>query len=61
MCIRDSVYTCGTVSFKLVELGQRLGESYELISGIEDGDTVVIAGQSRLADGAKAKIKAAGK
>ena len=55
------VYTGGTVSFKLVELGQRLGESYELISGIEDVDTVVIAGQSRLADGVKAKIKAAGK
>lgn len=44
------VYTNGRVSYKKVELGQRLGDSYELISGINDGDTVVTAGQSRLAD-----------
>lgn len=45
------VYSDGRVAYKKVELGQRLGDSYELISGINDGDTVVIAGQSRLADG----------
>lgn len=39
------------VSFNRVELGRRLGDAYELISGVNDGDTVVISGQSRLADG----------
>lgn len=51
------VYNNGTVSYNKVELGQRLGDAYELISGVNDGDTIVIAGQSRLADGVKVKIK----
>lgn len=52
------VYVCnpdGTVSYNKVELGQRLGDSYELISGVEAGSEVVISGQSRLSDGAKVK------
>ncbi len=49
-------YSNGVVSFKKVELGQRLDDAYELLDGIEDGDTVVIAGQVRLNEGAKAKI-----
>lgn len=49
-------YSNGTVQYKQVELGQRLDDAYELLSGIEDGDTVVVAGQVRLVDGAKAKI-----
>ena len=49
-------YSNGTVQYKQVELGQRLDDAYELLSGIEDGDTVVIAGQVRLVDGAKARI-----
>lgn len=50
------VYNNGKVSFNQVELGQRLGDAYELISGIEDGDSVVIAGQSRLADGVAVEV-----
>lgn len=46
----------GTVSYNKVELGQRLGDSYELISGVEPGSTVVISGQSRLANGIKVKV-----
>lgn len=46
-----------TVSFERVELGQRLDNAYELLSGIEDGDTVVITGQTRLADGVKVEVK----
>ncbi len=46
-----------TVSYKRVELGQRLDNAYELLSGIEDGDTVVITGQTRLADGVKVEVK----
>ncbi len=45
------VYKDGRVSYNKVELGQRLGNAYELLSGVNDGDEVVIAGQSRLADG----------
>lgn len=45
------------VSFQRVELGQRLDTSYELISGIEDGDTVVITGQARLTDGAEVEVQ----
>lgn len=46
-----------TVSFRRVELGQRLDTFYELLSGIEDGDTVVITGQSRLIDGAQVEVQ----
>ena len=33
----------GTVSFERVELGRRLGDAYELLSGVNSGDTVVIS------------------
>lgn len=45
------------VSYNKVELGQRLGSSYELLSGVENGDTVVIAGQTRLADGVTVEVQ----
>lgn len=45
------------VSYERIELGQRLDNAYELLSGIEDGDTVVITGQSRLADGVAVEVK----
>lgn len=50
------VYRDGHVSYNKVEVGQRLGDSYELISGIEDGDSIVISGQSRLADGVEVEV-----
>lgn len=50
------VYHNGKVSYNLVELGQRLGNSYELISGVEPGDTVVVTGQNKLADGTAVDI-----
>ncbi len=50
------VYSNGKVSYNRVELGSRLDNGYELLSGINDGDTVVIAGQSRLADGVAVEI-----
>ena len=46
----------GTVSFERVELGRRLGDAYELLSGVNSGDTVVISGQSRLADGVEVEV-----
>lgn len=50
------VYSGGTVRFNRVEIGQRLGAEYEILSGINDGDTVVITGQSGLADGVKVQV-----
>ncbi|MFI3321213.1 MAG: efflux RND transporter periplasmic adaptor subunit [Rikenellaceae bacterium] len=41
----------GVVSYNKVELGQRLESGYEILSGIESGDKVVVAGQSRLKKG----------
>lgn len=51
------VYKDGRVSYNKVELGQRLGTSYEVLSGVNDGDDVVIAGQSRLADGVAVSVQ----
>lgn len=51
------VYKNGRVSYNKVELGQRLDDAYELIEGVGNGDTVVIAGQSRLADGVAVTIQ----
>ncbi|MCD8165059.1 MAG: efflux transporter periplasmic adaptor subunit, partial [Bacteroides sp.] len=51
------VYKAGKVSYNKVELGRRMGEEYELISGVENGAQVVIAGQSRLFDGAEVFVE----
>lgn len=50
------IYHNGTVSYNKVELGQRIDDSYEVISGVLDGDYVVISGQAKLIDGAKVEI-----
>ena len=46
----------GTVSRKKVEIGRRLGTEYEILSGVEAGRQVVIAGQNKLADGAAVEL-----
>lgn len=46
----------GTVSYNLVELGRRIDNSYEVLSGVDNGAEVVIAGQSRLTNGAKVEL-----
>lgn len=46
----------GTVAYTEVELGMRLSDRYEILSGLNDGDRVVVAGQSKLSDGAKVKL-----
>ena len=50
------VYKDGKVSFNQVQLGRHMDTSYELISGVENGAEVVIAGQSRLKDGAEVNV-----
>lgn len=45
------VYKDGRVSYNKVELGQRLDDAYEILSGVDAGSQVVISGQSKLANG----------
>jgi RND family efflux transporter MFP subunit len=45
-----------TVSYTKVELGKRMGNMYEIRSGLNDGDKVVVAGASRLVDGTTVKV-----
>ena len=51
------VYNNGKVSYNKVELGQRLGDRYELISGVPNGAQVVIEGQAKLSDGKEVEVK----
>ncbi|MDR1527381.1 MAG: efflux RND transporter periplasmic adaptor subunit [Dysgonamonadaceae bacterium] len=46
----------GVARYHKVELGQRLGDRYEILSGIAAGQEVVIAGQARLIDGTEVEI-----
>jgi RND family efflux transporter MFP subunit len=50
------VYNNGKVNYRKVELGQRLGAEYELLSGIENGEMVVVSGQSKLNDGVEVEV-----
>lgn len=43
----------GSVEYRQVELGRRMGDKYELLSGVNDGENVVISGQTNLLDGKK--------
>lgn len=45
-----------TVSYNKVELGQRLADSYELLSGVAPGSTVIVTGQTRLANGMAVEV-----
>ena len=51
------VYNHGKVNYVKVELGQRLDDAYELLGGLPDGATVVIAGQGRLSDGMEVRVE----
>lgn len=50
------VYKDGKVTYNKVELGRRLGDSYELLSGVNPGDEVVITGQSKLINGSEVEV-----
>lgn len=50
------VYKDGKVSYNKVELGQHIGTNYEIISGVNPGDEVVVAGQARLANGKEVEV-----
>ena len=51
------VYKNGKVSYNKVELGRRMDTEYELISGVDNNSQVVIAGQSKLADGVEVEVE----
>jgi RND family efflux transporter MFP subunit len=46
----------GVAKYRKVELGQHLGDRYEILSGVLPGDVVVTAGQARLIDGTEVEI-----
>lgn len=46
----------GTVNYQKVELGRRMANRYEVVSGVNDGDQVVITGQNRLANGTQVEV-----
>lgn len=50
------VYKDGKVSYNQVEVGQRLGDRFVLLSGVDDNSDVVITGQSKLADGVAVEV-----
>lgn len=51
------VYEDGKVSYNKVELGQRMGDRYELLSGVPDNASIVIAGQNKLSDGIEVEVR----
>lgn len=46
----------GVVEYRKVEVGRRLGDKFEIINGVSDGEKVVITGQTKLLDGSKVKV-----
>ncbi|MBR2352791.1 MAG: efflux RND transporter periplasmic adaptor subunit [Alistipes sp.] len=44
------------VRYSKVELGRRLGDRFEIISGVEDKEQVVVKGQVSLTNGCKAEV-----
>ncbi|MDE5999197.1 MAG: efflux RND transporter periplasmic adaptor subunit [Bacteroidaceae bacterium] len=50
------VYKDGKVSYNKVNLGKHIGNYYEILSGVNPGDDVVVAGQSRLANGREVEV-----
>lgn len=45
-----------TVSYNKVELGQRIGTTYELLSGVPSDATVIVEGQNGLVDGKRVRV-----
>ena len=46
----------GTVAYQKVELGRRMNDKYEILSGIADGDEVVTSGHIALKDGIAVEV-----
>ena len=50
------IYADGKVYHNKIELGRRLGDRYEVISGIAPGSAVVVAGKESLANGIEVEV-----
>lgn len=50
------VYSDGVVNIQRVELGKRIGDMFELLSGVDKDAQVVVTGQSKLVDGAQVEL-----
>lgn len=46
----------GTVKYTKIELGRRMDSEWEILSGLEDGQTVVVKGQTALTNGCKVNV-----
>ena len=46
-----------TVKYTLVQLGKRMGNRYEIVSGLNEGDRIVTEGQVRRKDGVSVTVK----
>lgn len=46
----------GTVRYSKVELGRRLDSEWEILSGLESGETVVVKGATALTNGCKVEV-----
>lgn len=49
-----------TVNYVKIELGRRVGTNYEILSGVEAGQKVVVAGMNSLIDNSKVKVTEGG-
>lgn len=49
-------YVNGKAVYSQVRLGQRLGDKWEILSGVSAGEVVITAGQSRLVNGADVEV-----
>jgi len=50
------VYNNGKVSYNKVELGKHMDDKYEILSGVNAGDQIVIAGQARLSHNKEVEV-----
>ncbi|NDV59830.1 efflux RND transporter periplasmic adaptor subunit [Bacteroides sp. 519] len=50
------VYKDGTVYYRKVTLGQLIGDEYEIIEGLQEGETVAITALNRLTSGAEIEV-----
>ncbi len=51
------IYKDGKVKFSQVQIGRHIDNSYELLSGAEDGDYLAVTGLARLKDGMEVKVE----
>jgi multidrug efflux pump subunit AcrA (membrane-fusion protein) len=49
-----------TVAFTKVDIGRRIGAEYEVLSGLSEGQKVIVAGMNNLIDKAKVSVTQGG-